>query len=191
MTTALYLMTQDEYTKGAAAEVERQRNSPYNDPGNLSGISHKRLGKFQQQRWQSGLSRHSVLAALDDLNAKKAEHTEAVRAAARSGELTEDDYNRIHAATYGEYAAFVAPTPEEQAAARREQVKEAMARLKDEVHTAGIGDTVLDSAYGKCTVVRVNKKTLTIRTASGYQEARPFSLITCILKRAGAAAAAQ
>lgn len=39
------------------------------------------------------------------------------------------------------------------------------------------GDPVMDSAYGECTVVRVNQKTLTIRSAAGTQEPRPFSLL--------------
>lgn len=61
---------------------------------------------------------------------------------------------------------------------RRERAK---AASTERVRTARVGDRVLDSAYGVATVVRVNRKTLTIETASGYREARPYSLILDVI----------
>jgi hypothetical protein len=57
---------------------------------------------------------------------------------------------------------------------RQDNLKEIM---KNQVLSAQVGDLVIDSAYGEVKVARVNKKTLTIETKSGYREARPFNLI--------------
>lgn len=56
--------------------------------------------------------------------------------------------------------------------------------MKEQVLSAQVGDIVVDSSYGECKVTRVNKKTLTIETASGYKEARPFDLIIGVKKKA-------
>ena len=61
---------------------------------------------------------------------------------------------------------------------RAKALADAMARVRD----AKVGDHVIDSAFGAVTVVRVNQKTLTIETESGYREARPFSLILDVAK---------
>lgn len=63
---------------------------------------------------------------------------------------------------------------------RHENIKQIM---KEQVLAAQIGDIVIDSDYGEVTVIRVNKKTLTIETASGYKEARPFDLIIGVKKK--------
>lgn len=59
----------------------------------------------------------------------------------------------------------------------------AAAAAAERVRGAKVGDEVLDSAYGRATVVRVNQKSLTIQTPSGYREARKFSLIADVTKR--------
>ena len=59
----------------------------------------------------------------------------------------------------------------------KRNAKEARA---ERVRNAKVGDRVLDSAFGMVKVARVNRKSLTIETASGYREARPFSLIVDI-----------
>jgi len=53
------------------------------------------------------------------------------------------------------------------------------------VRAAKVGDRVFDTAYGEATVIRVNKKTLTIRTPSGYTEVRPFHLVADVLAPVG------
>lgn len=49
--------------------------------------------------------------------------------------------------------------------------------MRDRIRNAKVGDTVIDSAFGEVKVARVNQKTLTIETESGYREARSFDLI--------------
>jgi hypothetical protein len=46
-----------------------------------------------------------------------------------------------------------------------------------------VGDVVLDAIYGMVTVHGVNRKGLTIRTESGYTEARSWSMIEDNLTR--------
>lgn len=67
---------------------------------------------------------------------------------------------------------------------RREKYENIKQIMKDQVLNAQIGDIVIDSSYGEATVIRVNKKTLTIQTPSGYKEARPFDLIIGVKKKA-------
>jgi len=57
--------------------------------------------------------------------------------------------------------------------------KEAEARrhIEKMLRACKPGDELIDAIYGRVTVVRVNKKTITVRTPSGYQEARPFSML--------------
>lgn len=64
---------------------------------------------------------------------------------------------------------------------KQDNIKQVM---KDQVLAAQVGDIVVDSSYGECMVTRVNKKTLTIETASGYKEARAFDLIIGVKKKA-------
>lgn len=63
--------------------------------------------------------------------------------------------------------------------AARQRAKEAAA---ERVRSAKVGDIVEDCAYGYVKVVRVNKKSLTIETDSGYREARAFSLILDVVE---------
>lgn len=61
---------------------------------------------------------------------------------------------------------------------RRKAVEEEWLRQAQlRVHKAKKGDYVLDSTFGVVRVVRQNQKSLTIETASGYREARPFARI--------------
>jgi hypothetical protein len=62
-------------------------------------------------------------------------------------------------------------------AAEEEWLRQAQVR----VQSANKGDYVQDSAFGVVRVVRRNQKSLTIETASGYREARPFNRIIDIV----------
>jgi len=64
---------------------------------------------------------------------------------------------------------------------RQETIKQIM---REQVLAAQVDDIVIDSSYGECRIVRVNMKSLTIETASGYKEARPFNLIIGVKKKA-------
>lgn len=66
---------------------------------------------------------------------------------------------------------------------RKERAEKVRQLLQEQVRNAKPGDTVIDSAFGEVKVVRVNKKSITIETKSGYREARPFELIVCVVKR--------
>lgn len=67
---------------------------------------------------------------------------------------------------------------------RAERRARARAEREERVRGARVGDVVLDSAFGEVRVVRVNRKTLTIETPSGYREARPYALILDVVARA-------
>jgi hypothetical protein len=60
---------------------------------------------------------------------------------------------------------------------RKERAENFKSLMQERVRNAKVGDTVIDSSFGEVKVARVNQKTLTIETASGYREARPYSLI--------------
>ncbi len=62
-------------------------------------------------------------------------------------------------------------------AAEEEWLRQAQVR----VQSANKGDYMQDSAFGVVRVVRRNQKSLTIETASGYREARPFNRIIDIV----------
>lgn len=63
-------------------------------------------------------------------------------------------------------------------AERATRYAEARRSIEERLRSCKPGDKLLDAIYGVVTVVRVNRKTITIRTESGYQEARPFSMLT-------------
>lgn len=62
---------------------------------------------------------------------------------------------------------------------RKERADKVKQAAKEGVHLKDIkaGDTLMDSIYGEVVCVRVNKKTITIQTKSGYTEARPFDFL--------------
>lgn len=63
--------------------------------------------------------------------------------------------------------------------ARERLAAEAAGRVRESI----VGDVVLDAIYGVVTVHRVNQRGLTIRTGSGYTEARGWSMIADNLTR--------
>lgn len=74
---------------------------------------------------------------------------------------------------------------EDEESGRAERKRQAKADRAARVRAAKVGDTVIDSAFGEAKVIRVNRKSLTIQTPSGYREARAFSLILDVVKEAG------
>lgn len=62
---------------------------------------------------------------------------------------------------------------------RKERADNLKQAAKEGLHLKDIkvGDTLMDSIYGEVVCVRVNKKTLTVQTKSGYKEARPFDFL--------------
>jgi|GEM_PF-6342526 len=62
---------------------------------------------------------------------------------------------------------------------RKERADNLKQAAKEGLHLKDIkvGDTLMDSVYGEVVCVRVNKKTLTVQTKSGYKEARPFDFL--------------
>lgn len=58
-----------------------------------------------------------------------------------------------------------------------ERARTAREEIERRLRACKPGDKVIDSAYGLVEVVRANKKSITIECASGYREARTYSLI--------------
>lgn len=65
-------------------------------------------------------------------------------------------------------------------AERAALLAEARKNIEEKLRQCKPGDEVIDEIYGRVTVVRVNRKTITIRTTGGYQEARPFDYLVPI-----------
>lgn len=70
---------------------------------------------------------------------------------------------------------------EEARTAREVAEAQRAARIEETIRAAGPGCQVVDCIYGLATVVRVNRKSVTIETPSGYREARPFRWIVRVL----------
>ena len=110
----MHMQTQAEATAGERHEYERRRNLGINDFHGLRGGGGKRAaGKSQGGFSKSGFARlqkeqerNSPLVAYDAIKAKEGAHKVAVRDALRSGELSPEDYQRLHGQTYGDPEAL-------------------------------------------------------------------------------------
>lgn len=65
--------------------------------------------------------------------------------------------------------------------AREAAETEATNRIEAAVRAAGVGCTV-ESPYGPVRVVRINRKSATIETASGYREALPWERVGVVVE---------
>lgn len=143
------------------ARIERlQDRTPAPDP--LGDTFH--LGRV------GGSGNSRTLARLNQQRARALDKT--IDAAVEAGPL------------YRERNRLVRLIAEEESgrAGKRRQAKVSAA---ERVLAAKVGDTVLDSSFGRVKVVRVNRKSLTIETPSGYREARAFSLINDVVEDEG------
>lgn len=69
---------------------------------------------------------------------------------------------------------------EEARPAREAAEAERVARIEAALRAAGPGVEVVDDAFGVVRVVRINRRTVTIETPSGYREAREFRRILAV-----------
>lgn len=114
----------------------------------------------------------------------------AARTLQRLNRLREAALERtVHLATrltalYRERDHLRAALAAERARLQREAAEaERVASIEAALREAGPGVWVVDDAYGACKVVRVNRRTVTIETPSGYREAREFRRIERVLGR--------
>lgn len=67
---------------------------------------------------------------------------------------------------------------------KRDLEQRAAQEIERRLRESKPGDQVMDSDFGLVTVIRVNRKTVTIETGSGYREARPYSLLAPLRPKA-------